>query len=70
MSEELPESTHRSCPLTLFTTEEHEVSGLGHRYCCLKPFEASSHGSVCKNQEHRRAELNVGIHSPAARIEF
>ena len=28
MSEELPESTHGSSPLTLFTTEEHEVSGL------------------------------------------
>jgi hypothetical protein len=47
-----------------------KCQGLGHRYYCLKLFEASSHGTVCKNQEHRRAELNVGVHSSAARIEF
>jgi hypothetical protein len=52
------------------TTEELEVSGLGHGYDCLKLFEASSYGSMCENQEHRRAELNVGLHRPTARIEF
>jgi hypothetical protein len=70
MSEELRESTHRSSPLTLFSIEEHEVSGPSDRWYCLKLLEASSYGIVCENHQHRRAELNVGVHNPAARIEF